>query len=123
MTQIKIALLQIAPCKTLEENLEKGMGYCRKARERGADIALFPEMWSNGYRIYGRPVEEWKAEAVSADSSFVNAFGRLAGELDMAIGITLLEKYEKAPAIRLSFLTGSESGNSSMRKYIPASLT
>ena len=97
MTQIKIALLQIPPCKTLEENLEKGMGYCRKARERGADIALFPEMWSNGYRIYGRPVEEWKAEAVSADSSFVNAFGRLAGELDMAIGITLLEKYGNAP--------------------------
>ena len=54
---LKIALLQIAPCKTLEENLKKGITYCRKAKERGADIALFPEMWSNGYNIYDRPVK------------------------------------------------------------------
>lgn len=94
---IKIALLQIAPCKTLEENLEKGISYCRKARENGADIALFPEMWSNGYNIYGRPVEEWRAEAISVHSDFITAFGRLARELNMAIGITLLEKYENAP--------------------------
>ena len=59
MEQLKIALLQIAPCDSLSENLKKGMGACRKAREMGADIALFPEMFSNGYRIYGRPVEEW----------------------------------------------------------------
>lgn len=95
--RLKIALLQIAPCKTLEENLEKGIKYCRKAKESGADIALFPEMWSNGYNIYGRPVEEWKEEAISADSDFVRAFGSLAKELEMAIGITLLEKYENAP--------------------------
>lgn len=95
--RLKIALLQIAPCKTLEENLEKGIKYCRKVKESGADIALFPEMWSNGYNIYGRPVEEWKEEAISADSDFVRAFGSLAKELEMAIGITLLEKYENAP--------------------------
>lgn len=95
--RLKIALLQIAPCKTLKENLEKGIKYCRKAKESGADIALFPEMWSNGYNIYGRPVEEWKGEAISADSDFIRAFGCLAKEMEMAIGITLLEKYENAP--------------------------
>ncbi len=94
---LKIALLQIAPCKTLEENLEKGITYCRKAKERGADIALFPEMWSNGYNIYGRPVDEWKAEAVPVNSDFVNSFGSIAKELNMAVGITLLEEYENAP--------------------------
>lgn len=94
---LKIALLQIAPGETVQENLEKGLCYCRKAREKGADIALFPEMWSNGYRIYERPADEWKAEAISADSEFVRAFGRLAKELHMAIGITLLEKYGNAP--------------------------
>lgn len=97
MNCLKIALLQIAPCGSLEENLRKGTTYCRKAKEMGADIALFPEMWSNGYRIYNRPVAQWKAEAVSADSDFVNAFGRLAKELDMAIGITLLERYAENP--------------------------
>ena len=94
---LKIAMLQIAPCKTLEENLEKGITYCRKAKERGADIALFPEMWSNGYNIYGRPVDEWKAEAVPVNSDFVNSFGSIAKELNMAVGITLLEEYENAP--------------------------
>ncbi len=58
MKPLKIALLQIAPGDTLEENLEKGLCSCREAKRRGADIALFPEMWSNGYRIYGRPGEQ-----------------------------------------------------------------
>ena len=97
MKNLKIALLQIAPGGSLEENLEKGLAACRKAREMGADIALFPEMWSSGYRIYNRPVSEWQAEAVSADSDFIRSFGQLAGELSMAIGVTLLEKVEGDP--------------------------
>ena len=92
MKLLKVALLQIAPCGTLEKNWKKGLIYCRKAKELGADIVLFPEMFSNGYRIYDRPVEEWKAEAIPADSEFVNAFGKAAAELNMAVGITLLEK-------------------------------
>ena len=97
METLKIALLQIAPCRTLEGNLEKGIASCRKAKELGADIALFPEMWSNGYNIYNRPVDRWKGEAIPADSEFVNAFGALAGELSMAVGITFLEQYEGGP--------------------------
>lgn len=97
MSLLKIALLQIAPCGSLAGNLEKGVQYCRKAKTMGADIALFPEMWSNGYHIYDRPAEEWKAEAVPSDSHFVNVFGSLAKELDMAVGITLLEKYDGGP--------------------------
>lgn len=97
MDTLKIALLQIAPCGTLNGNLEKGIACCRKAKALGADIALFPEMWSNGYHIYGRPIDQWKAEAVSAGSEFVNTFGVLAKELDMAIGVTFLEEYEGGP--------------------------
>lgn len=97
MDILKIALLQIAPCKSLDENLEKGIAYCKKAKNMGADVALFPEMWSNGYHIYSRPVDEWKKEAIPIDSDFIKAFGELAKELDMAVGITLLEKHENAP--------------------------
>ena len=97
METLKIALLQIAPCGTLEGNLEKGIASCREAKRPGADIARFPEMWSNGYRIYDRPVDQWQAEAIPADSEFVSAFGQLAKELDMAIGITFLEQYEGGP--------------------------
>ena len=97
MEKLKIALLQIAPCGTLEQNLQKGLIFCRKAAEMGAEIILFPEMWSNGYRIYGRLAEEWTAEAIPADGEFTAAFAKLAAELGAAIGITLLEKYGEHP--------------------------
>lgn len=115
MNLLKIALLQISPCKTLKENLEKGIQYCKKAKESDADIVLFPEMWSNGYNIYDRPVNEWKAEAIPVNSDFVNAFGNLAKELNIAIGITLLEKYENAP--RNSFILFDRFGK---QKFIYA---
>ncbi|MDO4284366.1 MAG: carbon-nitrogen hydrolase family protein [Eubacteriales bacterium] len=97
MEKLRIALLQIAPCGTVEGNLEKGIKACRKAKEMGADIALFPEMWSIGYRIWDRPADEWTAEAIAADSPFVRIFGALAAELRMAIGITLLEQWDNGP--------------------------
>ena len=43
---LNIAFLQLLPGKTQEENLEKGLQACREAKERGADIALFPEIWN-----------------------------------------------------------------------------
>ena len=94
MKRLKIALLQLTPCGSLDNNLEKGIQSCRQAKKMEADIALFPEMWSCGYDIYARPAHEWMEDAVSADSSFVDSFRYLAEELDMAIGITLLEKYK-----------------------------
>ena len=49
MNDFKVALLQINATSNIEENLEKGIAYCKKAKEMGADIAVFPEMFSNGY--------------------------------------------------------------------------
>lgn len=94
---MKIALLQIAAQDTLDRTLEKGVLFCRKAKEMGADAALFPEMFSNGYRIYDRPVSDWVREAIPADHGFIRAFQALSNELHMAIGITLLEEYETGP--------------------------
>ena len=93
---LKVALLQLVPGKTQEENLRKGMDACIIAKEKGADVALFPEMWNNGYVI---PQETAKLEkmAVSKDSNFVQSFRKLAFELEMAIGITFLEKNDPKP--------------------------
>ncbi|MHC1695684.1 MAG: carbon-nitrogen hydrolase family protein [Eubacteriales bacterium] len=96
MISLKIALLQLMPTKTIEGNLLKGASYCRKAKEMGADIALFPEMWSVGYNI-PEDISQLKAGALSADSEFIQAFGKLAKKLDMSIGITFLEEYEPLP--------------------------
>ncbi len=95
--KLKIALLQISPCGSLEQNLIKGISACKTAKKMGADIALFPEMYSNGYNIYNRDVSEWKREAIDTESDFVTAFRHLSKELNMAIGITLLEKFNNAP--------------------------
>ena len=97
MDKLKIALLQLTPTGSLQGNLEKGLDACRKAKKMGADLALFPEMWSNGYAIYDRPGSEWMAEAIPTDSDFICQFGKLAQELELAIGITLLETYENGP--------------------------
>lgn len=93
---LKVALLQIAPTETLQGNLQKGVDYCIKAKQMGADIALFPEMWSTGYTI-SEDINELKLSAISGESDFVNSFGKLAKELDMAVGITFLEKHEPLP--------------------------
>lgn len=96
MNNLRVALLQLLPEDTLDGNLQKGWDFCRKAKEMGADIALFPEMWSVGYNI-PESFDELHASAVSADSEFVSSFGKLAKTLDMAIGITFLEKYQPLP--------------------------
>ena len=92
MNHLKVALLQLLPENTLDGNLKKGLEYCRKAKEMGADIALFPEMWSTGYHIPDN-IDELNACAVDADSEFVRSFGKLAKELNLAIGITFLVQF------------------------------
>lgn len=103
MNSLKVALLQLIPERTLDGNLHKGLEYCRKAKEMGADIALFPEMWSTGYSLPDN-IDDLKASAVSADSAFVNSFGELAKDLDMAIAITFLEQYYPLPRNTLCLL-------------------
>lgn len=93
---MKIALLQLLPAGSEAENRKKGAEWCRRAKEAGADIALFPEMWSCGYS-FPQDVAALKTAAIAADGAFVSSFGELAAQLQMAIGITFLEKYEPSP--------------------------
>lgn len=96
MKNIKVALLQLMPCDNIEETIKKGIEACRRAKEKDADIAFFPEMWSNGYNI-PEDIDELKSLAVSLDSTYVRVFKTLSKELNMAIGVTLLEEYEPLP--------------------------
>ena len=94
--EFRIALLQLRPTGSLEGNLRKGLEWCRRAKDRGADLALFPEMWSCGYDLE-RPLAALRESAVSRDGSFVQAFGAVAAELDMAVAITYLERWDPMP--------------------------
>ncbi len=93
---VKIALLQLLPGNDTKEQLRIGKTACEKAKTMGADIALFPEMWSSGYKI---PQDEKIINdmAISADNEFVQEFKKLACELKIAIGITFLEAHEPKP--------------------------
>lgn len=97
MNNLNIALLQIAPTGSLENNLEKGIAACREAKAMGADIALFPEMWSCGYDICEPSPAEWLRKAIDLNSAFAAEFQALAAELEMAIAVTLLEQYNPKP--------------------------
>lgn len=94
--KLKIAFLQLVPDGTIEDNMKKGIKACREAREKDADIALFPEMWSSGY-VFPHNKEWLEQNSVSLDSMYVKKFSETASELDMAIAITLLEKHEPKP--------------------------
>ena len=96
METVHVALLQLIPAWDLAGNLSKGRDACRQAKAMGAAIALFPEMWHNGYRVAADP-DMLRRDAIASDDPFILAFRDLARELDMAIGITFLERYEPAP--------------------------
>ena len=76
--KLNIALLQLLPESSLQGQLDKGRAACVRAKELGADIALFPEMWSDGYFL---PQDSGALEALAIESGgdFVRAFARLAG--------------------------------------------
>ena len=93
---MKIAFLQLLPADSMEDNLKIGTEACREAKSKGADIALFPEMWNIGYR-FSHDEEELKKQALPMESAFVKHFAGLAEELDMAIAITFLEEHEPKP--------------------------
>ena len=92
--RIKIAFIQLVGCKELEKQYQNGQAACRK--QTGADIALFPEMWSSGYYL-PQDENELRALSIAKQSSFVQGFKALAKELDMAIAITFLERSDPKP--------------------------
>ena len=90
--RFKVALLQLMPGHGLAEQYSIGERACREAARMGADLALFPEMWSTGYE-FPQEQEALEAASIGRDSFFMKGFCSLARELSMAIGVTYLESY------------------------------
>jgi N-carbamoylputrescine amidase len=92
----RVALLQVASCgRDQNANLARGESACREASRLGADLALFPEMWNIGYYPWGDEGHDTAmlhAQAITADGPWVRHFRAVARELDMAIGVTFLER-------------------------------
>jgi len=101
VNMLKVALLQLSPEADAKTAMDRGVAACEAAAAAGADIALFPEMWSNGYAMFDASNTSkgaaWMATAVSADSPFVTAFQDAARRLKLAIAITFMESHQPRP--------------------------
>lgn len=97
--KVRIAFLQLLPGGSLREQEEIGEKALRRAKELGADIALFPEMWSCGYDFPGDPKDAQALEqlAIGPADPFLGHFGALAEELSMAVCVTFLERFSPGP--------------------------
>ncbi len=103
MSHFDVALLQmVAPGNDPAENASKAIDWCRRAATMGADLALLPEIWScgytNGFEIESDDIaSEWRQQSISETDEYVIRFRNLARDTGMAIGLTLLERWEPAP--------------------------
>ena len=107
----RIALVQqkAAPGEP-EENIRRGVRHIQEAKAQGADLVLFPEMWSNAY---APPFEEawddpfrpdrekercrWREQAVTLDGVYVSAFREAARASGIGVCITYLSTGDAAP--------------------------
>ena len=106
MSAIKIALVQKkAIPNDKERNLSLAVQYIREASYLGADIVLFPEMWSNGYAppfdgAFDNPTDpafekernEWLESAVLIESDYVTAVKDAASTYKIGVCATFLSK-------------------------------
>lgn len=93
MNLFSIALLQLHPQKTVDDSLFKGLNACEKAKEVGADLAVFPELWSIGY------TQKYMTNdyALKINDDYIQFFCKKAAELEMAVAVTYLAKAREQP--------------------------
>ena len=77
------------------------LGIVRRASSAGADIIVFPEMYSNGYARFDpdNEIEEaqWCAGAIGLDSEYIGLFREAARRHRVFVVATLLEAGDPSP--------------------------
>jgi predicted amidohydrolase len=98
---LTIALIQAAYPGSVAAALDKAEALCVAAAGRGADIAVFPEMWTIGYRFFDPAEpgarERWLGQALHEDEEPLLSFAGVARRLGMAIAITYLRRNGETP--------------------------
>jgi predicted amidohydrolase len=106
--KFKVALLQITSGgDDRGKNLAKGVQACREAKALGADLAVFPELWSIGCTSSPLDPEgrrRWIALAINRKDSLFQTFASLAREQKMNIAVTYLEAHQPRPRNTVSIL-------------------
>lgn len=127
MDKLKLAIIQHkAQPNEINTNLDLGLKYINEAKKMGADLVLFPEMWSNAYAppfegAFDNPTDinfeeerhRWLKAAVDEESYYILDFKELCKNLKIGAVITYLSKGEKAP--QNTALVIDKEGNSIMK--------
>lgn len=104
MDKLRIAVVQEnTKPNDSQYSLKAGLQYFEQGAEMGADIVLFPEMWSNGYAPpfkeafdepfkaeYEKERQHWLSETWEPEGEEIKAFCRKAKELKTGVVITCL---------------------------------
>ncbi len=123
-TQLRIAFLQLAGSGyDRDASLDRGLSACRQAAAAGADLALFPELWSTGYAFSDGDLERWRAQAIARNDPWVVAHADLAAELGMAIAATYLEASGSGRATSSPCSTARAARRSRTPRSTPAAST
>ncbi|MCL1789586.1 MAG: hypothetical protein FWG33_04435, partial [Oscillospiraceae bacterium] len=90
---MKVAMLQMIPTDDEKANRDKGVAFCKEAKNKGADLAVFPELFNVDYEklLIGYNADNSKGKketlklmqekAVDLDSDFIQTFKKLSKEL------------------------------------------
>jgi N-carbamoylputrescine amidase len=101
MSTFDIALIQADGCGTdTRANLGRGLAACRMAADRGADLALFPELWQIAYTdCPAGPADRrrWGDRAIDPGDPWLQAFRDLARQAGLAIAVTYLQRWPGGP--------------------------
>lgn len=107
----KLAIIQVkATPNNIEANLSSALRLIEQASHMGADMVLFPEMWSNGYAppyeeafdepfhpAYEKEREIWLQQAVDKNSSYVKSLQKAARDFHIGVTATYLAKTAAKP--------------------------
>lgn len=98
MNKIKIALAQLNSKDNPEDNLSITKSALLRAKEGGADIVLFPELWTTSYSEYPEKESDrdiWKNKSIWSGHELYDEYLDLAKEIGIAFVFTFLESNEE----------------------------
>ena len=93
---------------TFNRHPEEGAPDHHSEQQSSGDLWRAPELWKAGDVTWSPALREivarWQDQAIGRDSPFVTHFQKLARELNMAIAITYLERWDGPPRNSISLI-------------------
>ncbi|SDN04728.1 N-carbamoylputrescine amidase [Lachnospira pectinoschiza] len=90
--EVKVAAVQFACTRNVDENIATADKYVREAAKAGANIVLIPELFERQYFCQERRYDYYDFATSIEDNKAVNHFIELAKELSVVVIVSVYEK-------------------------------